>query len=185
MKGLKESKQNYEVFKKEILPHYRNLYLHICKFVRDPELAKDILQDAYMKAFHYIHQYEPGTNGLAWVHTILKNTMISGLRKLKSRGWDDQITYEVAENFGLLSNYAKRGTFHESLIDSGGLGDRLLTAFQTLNPKHRTVMILYELYGYNYAEVGEILGIPDGTVRSRLHRAKKNLKSKFLEIEDE
>ncbi|MEQ9424091.1 MAG: RNA polymerase sigma factor [Cyclobacteriaceae bacterium] len=181
MKERNESKQDYEVFEKEILPHYRNLYYYVCKSIKDPDLAKDILQDAYTLAFKYIDSFEPGTNGLAWIHTILKNTIVNNIRKAKSRGKDDLMNYEVAENFGLLSNYSKSGSYYESNVESKGFGDSLIKAFDTLNSKHKTVMILSELYGYNYAEIARILDTPKGTVMSRLHRAKKTLRTKMLE----
>ncbi len=182
MKKKSGSPRDYEVFEKELLPHYRNLYYYACKSIKDPDLAKDVLQDTYARAFQYIDSYEPGTNGLAWVFRILKSTLVNNIRRGKSRGRDDLINYEDAETLGLLSNYSKIGSYYESGTVSKGASDKLVTAFNTLSVKHKTVMILSELYGYNYSEISKILDIPKGTIMSRLHRAKKALRGKLIEL---
>ncbi len=163
-----------EVFDQEILPHYHYLYSYALKSTLDPDFAKDILQDVYTQAFQHLDTYQAGTNSLAWMFRILKNILIKEYHLTKSRGMMVQMEYLEAENAGLL-----KLSYYEPSFQSGDVGDELVTAFNTLNAKFKEVLILHDIHGYDYVEISRIIKIPLGTVRSRLHRARKELRSKL------
>ncbi len=166
-----ERRQNFE---SETVPHQDALYNYALKIVRNVEDAQDLLQETYYKAYKYYHQFENGTNSKAWMFMILKNTFINNYRK--SLREPAKIDYDLIEDFyeSIKSDKAQSNNldleFYQNLFD-----DELSAALSKLPVKMREVFLLCDLEGYTYEEIAEIVNIPVGTVRSRLHRARKIL----------
>jgi RNA polymerase sigma factor (sigma-70 family) len=168
------------VFNKEFLPHIDSMYNFAYRLTFDEDEAKDLVQDTFLKAFRFIESFQKGTNAKAWLFRILKNSFINDFRK-KSKE-PSKVDYQEVESYYNSDDVDKTITTDlrvETLRDM--MGDEVSNALNSLDVDFRTVIILSDLNGFKYDEMSKILDIPIGTVRSRLHRARKLLREKLLE----
>jgi len=166
------------LYHKEMVPHMSLLYNYALRLTNNEDDAKDLIQDTYLKAYRFIDKYEQDTNAKAWLFRILKNSFINNYRK-NSRT-PDQVEYSEVEDFVelLKSDAAPRSDLRNDMYDNL-LGDDVVKAMESLNEEFRTIIILSDLEQRTYEEIAEILEIPLGTVRSRLHRARKAMQEKL------
>lgn len=175
------SKQEKErIFQEEFLPHADALYNFAYHLTYEDAKAQDLVQEAFLKAYRFTDSYQVGTNAKAWLFRILKNGFINQYRK-KSRqpsqvDFDDFITFQEKD---IKSDYHTLDLRDE--IFQGMLGDEVTIAINSLPIDFKTVILLCDLEGFTYEEIADMLEIPIGTVRSRLHRARKVLKEKLRE----
>ena len=166
-------------FENETVPHQDALYNYALKIARNADDAQDLLQETYYKAYKNYHQFENGTNSKAWMFMILKNTFINNYRKTKRE--PTKLDYDEIEDIyeNIKSDQAKDNNldldFYNNLLD-----DELSDALSKIPTKMREVFLLCDLEGYSYEEIAEISNIPIGTVRSRLHRARKLLQDELF-----
>jgi RNA polymerase sigma factor (sigma-70 family) len=168
------------IFNQEFMPHINAMYNFAYRLTLDPDDAKDLLQDTYLKAFRFIDSFQKGTNAKAWLFRILKNSFINDYRK-KSKE-PSKVDYQEVESFYNSEDVDRQITPDlrvEALQDM--IGDEISVALNSLDVDFRTVIILCDLEGFKYEEMAKILDIPIGTVRSRLHRARNLLKEKLSE----
>ncbi len=166
------------IFDNEFLPHLDAMYNFGYRLTFDQDDAKDLVQDTFMKAYRFVNSFERGTNAKAWLYRILKNSFINDFRK-KSKE-PSKVDYQEVENFYNSENVDESKTV-DLRIDTvkDMMGDEVTNALNSLAVDFRTVILLCDLEGFTYEEMAKILGIPIGTVRSRLHRARKLLKEKL------
>lgn len=173
-------KDKVDIFNQEFMPHINSMYNFAYRLTLDPDDAKDLLQDTYLKAFRFIDSFQQGTNAKAWLFRILKNSFINDYRK-KSKE-PSKVDYQEVETFYNSEDVDRQITPDlrvEALQDM--IGDEISIALNSLDVDFRTVIILCDLEGFKYEEMAKILDIPIGTVRSRLHRARNLLKEKLSE----
>lgn len=141
-----------------------NLRRYARVLVRDHDRADDIVQDCLERAISRHHLFAPGTNLRAWLFTILVNLVRSEARRDKARG----TVIAIEDYHHLLSSPAGQ---------DGALRMRdLKRAYAKLAEPFREVIVLIALEGFSYEEAAEVIGVPVGTVRSRLFRAREQLK---------
>jgi RNA polymerase sigma factor (sigma-70 family) len=172
--------EKQSIFNQEFMPHINSMYNFAYRLTLDPDDAKDLLQDTYLKAFRFIDSFQQGTNAKAWLFRILKNSFINDYRK-KSKE-PSKVDYQEVESFYNSEDVDRQITPDlrvEALQDM--IGDEISVALNSLDVDFRTVIILCDLEGFKYEEMAKILDIPIGTVRSRLHRARNLLKEKLSE----
>lgn len=165
-------------FKKEALPHMSVLYNYAYKNTRNQLDAEDLLQETYLRAYRFFHKYEKGTNCRAWLFRIMRNLFINDCRK-NSRD-PGKIYYDDIENYfeNIKSEYLENTDLQERVF-SNLLDDDVTVALNSLHNEFKTVIILCDLEGLSYQEIAEFTQCPVGTVRSRLHRARKILGQKL------
>lgn len=136
----------------------------------DAAFADDLVQDTVVKALQARSSFTDGTNLKAWLFTILRNNMRSVMRskRVKSEVSDDG-----------LENLLWRGPAQEGRLEF----EAFRRAFRLLSPAHREVLILVGVHGYPYEQAAKIAGCELGTIRSRLNRARTQLKRMLLEGE--
>lgn len=168
-----------KVFEQELLPHADAVYnfgYHLCLNEVD---SKDLTQETYFRAWKNIESYESGTNPKAWLMTICRNQFINNYRKKQTRGipvsYEDIVTYHQKATADTRSRY---GNLHHD-IHSNLMGDEVTRAVNALSPENRMVLLLCDIEDFSYEEIAKIAAIPIGTVRSRLHRARKLLKERL------
>lgn len=167
------------LFQSEFYPHMSSLFRFAIRLVRDEAEAQDLVQDTYLKAFRFAKSYQPGTNAKAWLFRIMRNAFINDLRKKQKGpelgGFDELEDHFNAEDEG---GFQKTSDLRTEMFDHM-IGDELANALQSLPADFRLILMLCDLEGFSYEELAAIFGIPIGTVRSRLHRARQLMKSKL------
>ncbi len=155
------------VWEREILEHLPALHRYAFSLAHNFHAAEDLVQDTIVKAYSCINQFQQGSNLGAWLFTILRNTFYSGQRKQK---------YEVADSDGLHAATLVTYPEHDGRLAMG----EFLRAFKHLSAEHRTIVTLVGVSGYSYIDVSKKAGIPVGTAKSPLSRARAHL-SELLE----
>ena len=169
-----------ELFETEMLPHLQALFRFAFKLTGNEDDANDLVQDTYLKAYRFIHSYEKGSNAKAWLFRILKNSFINNYRKVSKQ--PNKVDYDEAENFlnTGISSHSESIDMRQKMF-GGLIGDEVSMALTKLPVDFRAVIILCDIEEFTYEEISKIVDIPIGTVRSRLHRARKMLRDMLAE----
>ncbi|MBK6623186.1 MAG: RNA polymerase sigma factor [Saprospirales bacterium] len=137
---------------------------------KDQEAALDLYQETAYKAFRHRDHFQPATNLKAWLMTIMKNTFINHYRRKKRQ----QTLYDHTENDILLNT----GQTSENSGEGKMLMEEITTAIGQLE-EHFRVPFLMQYQGFHYEEISSALQIPLGTVKSRIHFARKHLRTQL------
>lgn len=167
-------------FEREALPHMDALYNFALRMTSDPDEADDLLQETYLKAYRFFDKFEQGTNCKAWLFRIMKNSFINIYRRTSKE--PAKVDYnDVEEFYHTIRAESTDANDLEEKIFSNILDDDVSTALETLPEEFRTVVILCDIEGFTYEEIADFVECPIGTVRSRLHRGRKMLRSQLYD----
>ena len=175
-----------ELFREEALPHLNALYNYARSISYSDEDAEDLVQDTYMRAYRFFHQYTPGSNCKAWLFTILRNLYNTRYKQYKRK--PDKVHYEDTDevyNFMVEGEWTSEIGDPESEFFDNILPRRIVEAIEDLPEEFKSTLILADLEDFSYKEIAEILDCPVGTVMSRLHRARNILKKKLVDYAEE
>ena len=162
-------------FEREMIPHLDSLYNFAIRLTADPIDAEDLVQDTIVKAFRFFGSYEKGTNAKAWLFRILKNSYINNYRKKSKQ--PQQVDYdEVSTYYENVRSEQSDTTDMEDIMYRDLLDDQITRALQRLPEDFRTVVLLCDVEGFTYEEIANMLDVPIGTIRSRLHRGRNLLR---------
>jgi RNA polymerase sigma-70 factor, ECF subfamily len=162
-------------FEETVLPHLDAAYTLARYLLRNEHDAEDAVQDAYLRAFRHFDGYRGG-DMRAWLLTIVRRTCYNWLRQHTA---DTRMT-EFDE---AVHGDPRTANDPETAMLRGALREALDQAIDRLPVEFREVVILRDLQGWSYAEIAEVVGIPVGTVMSRLSRARQRLQ-RALPVED-
>ena len=168
----KGDKKAYEVL---VLQYQDRLVFSIYKFLKDYELAQDIAQEAFVKAFKNIEKFRGDSSFYTWIYRIAINTAKNFLssKSRKSEIYDDEIM-ELK-----LSESALTSENPENILEAEELRSVMMGAIQDLPDDIRTTLSLREFDGLSYEEIAEVQNCPIGTVRSRIHKGREILDKTF------
>jgi RNA polymerase sigma-70 factor, ECF subfamily len=178
--GEDELRARHADFQKEALPHLDALYNFALRMTADPDDADDLVQETFLKAYRFFDKFEKGTNCKAWLFRIMKNSFINIYRKTSKE--PDKVDYDDVEEFYhvIRAESTDSNDLQEKLF-SNVLDDDVTRALESLPEEFRTVVILCDIEGFTYEEIADFVECPIGTVRSRLHRGRKMLRTKLLD----
>lgn len=173
-------------FEAEALPHLDRMYAAALGLTRNAEDAEDLVQEVFLRAFSSFGQFQEGTNVRAWLYRILTNTFISEYRSGKHdprkmgqplpADWQLSETDLRAPSSGGFKLPSPVSPSAESEAMPGLEAAEVLDMLGKLPEPQQEAVYLSDVMGFSYKEVAEILEIPIGTVTSRLHRGRENLR---------
>lgn len=166
-----------EAFDYLITKHKDIVYAVAYRFAKDQDLALDLAQDVFIRAFKGIKSFKGRSRFSTWLYRIAINTCIDYTRKqsrsVSSRAVPEEVAeYADSEPIGIRP---PRGPAKKALTSE--LGEQIQKAIDALPEYHKSVFVLYEIEGMPYKEIADVVGCSIGTVMSRLHYARKKLRT--------
>ncbi|CAB4330115.1 unannotated protein [freshwater metagenome] len=182
---LESATDRNDRFERDALVFMDQLYAAALRYTKNPEDARDLVQDTYLKAFNSFHQFEEGTNLRAWLYRVLTTTFINTYRKDQRRpqlASGELEDWQLAEAQSHTSDLGKSAEVEalENLPDSD-----IKRALQEIPEEFRIAVYLADVEGFSYKEIADIVEVPAGTVMSRLHRGRKLLREKLADYAKE
>lgn len=176
-----------EHFEAEALPHLDAVYRFALRLAGSPDQAEDLVQETFLRAWRSWAQYAVGTNAKSWLFTICRNVF---LRQQERGQRHDQIVEAEAPRdlaagtidvinpiWSSAAGKDPEGNFFNSIVD-----DEVLKAIDELPEEYRTAVVLSDVEGLPYSEISELMGVPVGTVKSRLFRGRRQLQKVLYEF---
>jgi RNA polymerase sigma-70 factor, ECF subfamily len=162
-------------FERDALPYLDRMYPAALRLTRNPADAEDLIQETFAKAYASFGRFRPGTNLGAWLQRILTNAFIDSYRKRQREPWRDATEIQDRE-LATRPDPALAVQSAEAEVLKREPDPHVRNALQALGQDLRTVVYLADVEGYGYREIAGITGTPLGTVASRLHRARRQLR---------
>ena len=169
---------SHSEFETACLPHQTEMYAVAMRIARDPDMAKDLVQETLMRAMVAWASFQPGSNLRAWLFRILTNAFINGYRKRRRH----QRFASERPGDALIALYGRDQDRTDDLEDAlveDELCDEVKTALDRLGPEYRDVVERADLRGEKYKDIADALHVPIGTVMSRLFRARRVLETEL------
>ena len=181
---------DYQAFDLLVLKYQSRLISTAFKFVKDVQIAEDIVQDSFIKAFNALESFREDSSFYTWIYRITVNTSKNFLvsKKRKSELMNSDLSEEASYEIEPVETYSP-----EDLLQATQLQKVITETFDQLGEDTRTALTLRELDGLSYEQIADVVNCPVGTVRSRIFRGrevideaisqyKQDNKTKYLEV---
>ncbi|MDT5095255.1 MAG: polymerase sigma-70 factor, subfamily [Mycobacterium sp.] len=169
-------------FERDVVPLREALYRHALRMSHNHADAQDLVQDTMVKAFANFLSYQPNTNVSAWVYRIMVNTYINAYRKKRRQPLHYPMDNISEAQLAVLAQHPPRGSrsAEDEALDTLPDND-IKAAMRALPLRFRMVVFYADVEGLRYKEIAEIMAIPHGTVMSRLHRGRRQLRRQLTD----
>jgi RNA polymerase sigma-70 factor (ECF subfamily) len=164
-------------FEREALAHLDTLYRVALRLAGNAADAEDLVQETMLRAYRSWDRFTLGTNAKGWLLTILRHLFINEYRR--KRRHPETVDLDTIEPFAVFDDIQERdpqGAFFDRIVD-----DEVLRAVDQLPEAFREAVMLSDVEGLSYEEVAKVLGVPVGTVKSRLYRGRRLLQAKLYD----
>src|SRR5256886_12463653 len=176
--GREDARSDREnAFSEEAIGYLDTLYRGALRLTRDPAQAEDLVQDTYVRALRYQGSYQVGTNMKAWLFAIMRNLFWDRFKG----GRPEDISLDGDGEFALYDTLKDPSAVPETDVLDAIAAEEVVRAVEKLPELHREVVLLVDVEGFSYKDAAEVLGVPIGTVMSRLHRARRQLQRSLHE----
>jgi RNA polymerase sigma-70 factor (ECF subfamily) len=164
-------KDDSEAFRHLYDRYKTQIFLYCLRMLNDRDMAKDVLQEVFIRIHTRRETYEPGTNFNGWIHTIARNLSLNARRDIKDHAsFDEQMSYAASDN---------------SAASDVALRDRLAEEIARLPEIYREALILREYEGHSYQEIAEVLNVAMSTIKFRIFKAREILRERLAWSLDE
>jgi RNA polymerase sigma-70 factor (ECF subfamily) len=161
-------------FDQEATAQMDALYSFAFKLTKVREEAEDLVSDTILRAFERWRQFELGSNIRAWLFTILYHAFVSRKRRIDAREVPMPETEDGFNRLEPVADENPEATFFDSFID-----ESVVRAIGELPEEYRSALVMSDVHGLRYAEIARVLGVPEGTVKSRLFRGRRLLQDRL------
>ena len=178
--GSATTAERRELFEGLMKNSYRQAYSLAYRLTGNGAEAEDLVQESFLRAFRFFHRYDEALPFTSWLYRIMTNAHIDMVRRkgrLKTTSLDQTIG-ENSSTWEIASCDAAPG---EELL-SNTMDDTVQNALQGIRPEFRTAVLLADVDGMAYEEIAEVMKTSVGTVRSRIHRGRLQLRKKLLQV---
>jgi RNA polymerase sigma-70 factor (ECF subfamily) len=162
-----------EAFEEVVRRTYRHVYTQALRLVGDRQEAEDVAQEAYLRVYRGLAGFRGDAQFETWLYRIVSNAAMSHLRKRRRLG---ELVLDSSEEPGESPSPIR---VEEEAVDR----DALTNALESLPPSMRVVVVLKDVYGLSCREIGDQIGVSEGAVKVRLHRARRRLKEMLFGAE--
>lgn len=173
---------NTEAFGELVRRYQERLYHSVYRLIENAEDAQDVVQEAFLNAYQSLEGFKGHSRFFTWLYRIAVNTAISHKRKHRSMA---RMETQKNGEHTLDPLDPSEASRPEHALEQVEQQRRVRQALARLSPEHRTVLVMKEIEGQKYEEMAEILHVPIGTIRSRLHRARLELRELLEKSERE
>jgi RNA polymerase sigma-70 factor (ECF subfamily) len=172
--------KNHQEFYDLIKPHMKSLKNTAFRFTKNEQESEDLLQEALYKAYRGFYSFTPNTNFRAWIFKILVNTYLTYYRKMIKQ--PQKVSYAEIEEFYLYQKSENESDYYSNSpenVSGESFGDEIKETLDKMPYYFRIVVTLYDIEGFSYKEISNMINIPVGTVMSRLNRGRNLLRQKL------
>lgn len=157
---------------------YQLVYNTAYRVLGEPEAAADATQTAFVRAYRSLHNFRRSSSFSTWMYRIVTNVCIDKLR-LREREPHDSLTVEDENERQGQRDLPDERSRPDTLTEKRELQEAVHQALSRLKPEQRLIIVLYDLNGFSYENISEMLNVPLGTIKSRLNRARKALREEM------
>jgi RNA polymerase sigma-70 factor (ECF subfamily) len=176
--GSKAREDRQPLFERLMSESYRQAYNLAMRLTGDPTEAEDLLQESYLRAFRFFHRYDETLPFTSWLYRIMTNVHIDSVRRrsrirtvsIDQGGVDGERAWELPD---------EKPNAHDKMMEAA-LDEPIQLGLRSMTPEFRTAVLLADVDGLSYEEVADIMRTSVGTVRSRIHRGRRQLRE-YLE----
>ena len=167
-----------DAFEPLVIEHQKKVYNLALKLLRDPDDAADAAQDAFIKAYTGLDSFRSDSRFSVWLYRITYNICLDQMRR-KKRANEVPLTYEDEDGNEAELPIPDESASPEREYEKAELRELINKGLESLSPEHRQILIMREISDMSYADIAEALSIEEGTVKSRISRARRSL-AEFL-----
>jgi RNA polymerase sigma-70 factor (ECF subfamily) len=172
-----------EAYREIVVRFERPVYSLVARMVQDPGLAEDLAQEVFIKAFRRLSTYDPQRKLSSWLFKIAHNTTIDHLRRHAPETVPLEAERDDEHRGGLAAVLSDTSTENPSAAaERKDMARALERAIARLRPEYRESVVLFYIEGASYQEICEATGLPLGTVKTNLHRARKELAQAMADL---
>lgn len=157
---------------------YRQAYSFASKLTRNAAEAEDLVQETYVRAFRFFHRFDESLPFTNWLYRIMSNAHIDQVRR-KQRIKTNSLEQPTSTGMSTMDVADPSATVERVLVDEA-MGEHVTEALATMTPEFRTAVLLADVEGMAYEEIAEVMNTSVGTVRSRIHRGRKQLRKHLV-----
>lgn len=174
--------QDREAYNELVRRNYHRIYALLYNMTSNKEDAEDLLQDVFVRAYAALKKFKGDASFYTWIYRIAVNRAITFLKSRKRRAGIslDDMDGGAERDPAYVELSAQDSPFRDATLSE--LQQKLNVALQKLSDKHRTVVVMHDIQGVPHDEIGRMLGVSSGTVRSRLFYARKILQAELAEF---
>ncbi len=161
-------KGDRQAFETLLIRYEKPVYNAAYRMLHDPDNARDVTQTVFLKVYEHLDQFDPSRRFFSWVYRITLNESINWLKKSSH---EEALEHETAD----------RTSGPEQQVDDARISDGVQAALMMIKAEYRAVIVLRHVLGCSYAEISEVLDIPEKKVKSRLYTARQLLQERLTD----